>query len=143
MTEMKIKRDMPAVAHVSAVQFGQKLTEVPLSTGLPGPDEIQEELLDYCDVLLGRKDPPIQSPYLELCELASAYFARACELDILIHYEEQQHRVMRGHPLYKIRTGQLRTFMEMSKKMADLGSRRLTQEQLIQEQRMDSGEVGY
>ena len=141
---MRVKRDMdeqPSVVHVSVAQFGQKLTEVKTSEGLPSPAEIQEELLDYCDVLLGRAQPPVQSPYLDLCEIASAYFARASELDILIHWEEQQQRVMRGHPLYKIRTGQLRSFMDMAKKMADLGSRRLTQEQLLYNQRYDQGDV--
>lgn len=138
---MRVKRDMPQVAHVSVAQFGTRLTEVPVPDGLPTPEEIQDELLEYCDILLGRVEPPVQSPYLDLCEIASAYFARASELDILIHWEEQHQRVMRGHPLYKIRTGQLRTFMDMAKRMADLGSRRLTQEQLLQEQRYDSGEI--
>lgn len=131
----------PEVAHVTAVQFGRKITDVPVGQHLPSPEDIQDELLFYCDVLLGRVDPPIQSPYLDLQELASAYFGRASELDMLIHWEEQQQRVPRGHPLYKLRTGQLRTFMDMAKKMADLGSRRLTQEVLLQDQRYDSGDV--
>lgn len=137
---MKVVRDEPEVVHASHVQFGQRLTDVEVDAGLPTAEEIQDELLYYCDVLLGRQMPKIQSPYLELCEIASAYYARASELDILIHWEEQQQRVMRGHPLYKMRTGQLRTFMDMAKKMADLGSRRLTQESLLYEQRYDAGD---
>lgn len=127
------------VVHPSHAHFGRRLTEVPVSEGLPSPEAIQDELLHYCDVLLGRVDPPVSSPYLDLCEIASGYFARASELDMLIHWEEQNQRVVRGHPLQKIRTGQLRTFLDMARKMADLGSRRLTQEALLHEQKYDSG----
>ena len=132
--------------HVSAaapthVQFGQRLTEVPLDSGLPSPEEITEELLGYCDVLLGRVEPPVDSPYLGLAEIATAYYARACELDMLIHEQERLGTVIRGHDLYRVRTGGLRSFLEMSKKMSDLGSRRLTQEQLLFQQRHDAGEV--
>lgn len=128
------------VAAPTHVQFGQKLTEVPLGTHLPSPDEIKDELLGYCDVLLGRTAPPVDSPYLALAEIATAYYARACELDMLIHEEERSGRVIRGHAYYRVRTGALRSFLEMSKKMADLGSRRLTQEQLLYQARYDEGE---
>ena len=132
-----IKRRVAAPTHV---QFGQKLTEVPLGTNLPTPEEIMDELLGYCDILLGRVEPPVTSPYLQLAELASAYYARACELDMLLHEEERAARVIRGMDYYQLRTGALRSFLEMSKKMADLGSRRLTQEQLLYNQRHDAGE---
>lgn len=122
------------------VQFSQKLTDVPLGTDLPDADELMEEFLHYANVLLGREEPPIDSPYLALMEVATAYYARALEVEMLIHYEEQQHRVIRGHPLYKFRTGQLRAFIDLSKRMAELGSRRLTQENIISDQRFDSGE---
>lgn len=134
---MKITPDVIARRDV---QFGHVLTDVPLSSGLPSATEIEQELLEYCDVLLGRSAPPVESPYLDLCEIASAYYARALELDMLIHNEERARRVIRGHDLYKVRTGSLRSFIEMAKRMADLGSRRLTQEQLLQEQRYDAGD---
>lgn len=137
---MQIQRN--EVVAPTHVQFGQKLTEVPLGSDLPSPDEIKDELLGYCDVLLGRTPPPVDSPYLALAEIATAYYARACELDMLIHEEERSGRVIRGHALYRVRTGALRSFLEMSKKMSDLGSRRLTQEQLLYQARYDSGE-GY
>lgn len=124
----------------SHVQFGRRMTDVPLNEGLRDVEDLQEELLEYANVLLGRVDPPIDSPYLSMMELATAYHARALEIEMMIHWEEQQHRVIRGHPLYKFRTGQLRSFIELSKKMADLGSRRLTQEQMLTEMRYDSGE---
>lgn len=122
------------------VQFGQRLTEVPVAEGLQDVAELQDELLHYANVLLGREDPPVDSPYLSLMEIATAYHARALEMEMQIHWEEQNHRVIRGHPLYKFRTGQLRSFIELSKKMADLGSRRLTQEGLLNDMRYDSGE---
>lgn len=133
-------RILPDVVAPSHAQFGHVLTDVPLAAGLPKAEEIEAELLDYCDVLLGRVPPPVESPYLDLCEIASAYYARALELDMLIHNEERKRTVIRGHDLYKVRTGALRSFIEMAKKMADLGSRRLTQEQLLQQQRYDSGD---
>lgn len=91
-------------------------------------------------MLLGRKPSPINSPYLALAEVATAYYARAQELDMLIHEAERAGDVTKSAPHYKIRTGALRSFLEMSKKMADLGSRRLTQEQLLYEARHDAGE---
>lgn len=123
------------IKHKDHVQFGYKLTEVPVSDNLPTPEEIEDELLQYCDVLLGREDPPVHSPYLGLAEVATAYYARALELDMLIHMEERAAQLSRSHPLYRVRTGSLRSFIEMAKKMSDLGSRRLTQEQLLSEER--------
>ena len=57
---------------------------------------------------------------------------------MLIHWEEQNRRVIRGSPYYRFRTGQLRSFIDMAKMMAELGSRRLTMERLMQEQRFDA-----
>lgn len=133
---MRINR----VVAPSHVQFSQKLTEVPLGVSLPSPDDIKDELLGYCDVLLGRVAPPVDSPYLGMCEIATAYYARACELDMLIHEEERNGRVIRGTGYYRLRTGALRSFLELSKKMAELGSRRLTQEQVLHDARLDAGE---
>jgi hypothetical protein len=44
---------------------------------------------------------------------------------------------MRGSALYKFRTGELRSFIELSKRASELGSRRLTQEQLLHDQRFE------
>ena len=120
--------------------YGRHLTDVPVLDGLPSPDEITEELLGYANVLLGRADPPqaLNGYFLDLMEVAAAYYARAKELEMRIHWEEQNRRVIRGSPYYKVRTGQLRSFMDMAKMMADLGSRRLTLEQLLVNQRYDS-----
>lgn len=135
--DLGTKHQAAAPTHI---QFGQKLTEVPVGTHLPSPDAIKGELLEYCDILLGRVPAPVSSPYLALAEIATAYYARACELDFLLHEEERSGRVIRGHAYYRLRTGALRSFLDMSKRMSDLGSRRLTQEQLMFEQRHDAGE---
>lgn len=137
MAEPRIK----IVSGREQVQFSQRLIAVPLPPGLPlEEDEVFDELQHYTDVLLGREDPPVESPYLGLAEVATAYYARACEIDMLIRRGEHEGSIRRGSSYYKIRTGVLRTFIDMSKKMSDLGSRRLTQEQLITQQRIDSGE---
>jgi hypothetical protein len=103
-------------------------------------DELYDELEYYVDVILGREEAPLQSPYLALQEIASAYLARAYEIEMLIHRAESDRSVTKGSPYYRLRTGSLRSFIEMARKMCDLGSRRLSQEQLITQQRRDIGE---
>ena len=121
--------------------FTHPLTDVPTIEGLGDIDDLHEELLGYANIILGRADPPMQLDgyFLDLMEVSAAYYARAKEIEMLIHHEEQNRRVIRGSPYYKFRTGQLRSFIEMAKMMADLGSRRLTQERLLIEQRYDAG----
>lgn len=82
------------------------------------------------DVLLGRVPPPVDLGVSTLMEVADAYFARASEIEMLIHQLEREGKVLRGTALYKFRTGELRTFQEVAKRAADLGSRRITMEQL-------------
>lgn len=140
---MKISRggdEPPRPRAPTHVQFGQRLTDVPLGEGIPEVDDLRDELLGYANVLLGREVPLVDSPYLTLMEIATAYYARGLEIEMMIHGLEQDHKVVRGSPLNKFRTGQLRSFLEMAKKMADLGSRRLSQERLLSEQRYDAGE---
>lgn len=132
---------IPDVVAPSNKVFSHRLTDVEVLEGLPPVEELHDELLGYTDVILGRADPPIEINgfYLDLMEVAAAYYARAKEIDMLIHWEEQNRRVIRGSAYYKFRTGQLRSFIEMAKMMAELGSRRLSQERLLYEQRFDSG----
>lgn len=127
------------VAANTHVQFSQRLNAVPIGIGAPNVQALEEELQDYCDVLLGRLPAPIDSPYLALAEVASAYYARGLEIDMLIHNAERDGTVVKGSDLYRFRTGTLRSFIEMSKVQANLGSRRLTQENLLAEQRLDAG----
>ena len=48
----------------------------------------------------------------------------------LIQEAEREGFVAKGDAIYHFRTGELRTFMEMAKRAAELGSRRLTEAQL-------------
>jgi hypothetical protein len=125
----------------SHVQFSHRLNDVPVGEGIGiDADELREELLDYANTLL-RGESPVNSPYLSLMEVANAYHARALEIEMMIFDLEHEGKVVRGHPLYRFRTGQLRSFIEMAKKMIDVGSRRLSQEVLLTAQRRDVGEA--
>lgn len=88
------------------------------------------------DVLLGRTQPDIDARHLTLMEVADAYFARASEIQMLLQKAEREGTITRGSAHYKFRTGELRTFLEMSRRAAELGSRRLTEEQLVWEMEM-------
>lgn len=83
-------------------------------------------------------DPPVESPYLSLMEVAVAYYSRALEIDALIHEGEETKAIRKVDPYYKVRVGPLRSFLEAAKKHCDLGSRRLTQEEIISRQRYDA-----
>lgn len=120
------------------VQMGEHLLAVPVGYGLPEVDVLEKEIDEMVDVLLGRTQSPVQSPYLAMQEVATAYFARAQELDALIHRAEREGTVFRGTPHYRFRTGELRAFIELSRRCAELGSRRLSQEQLLSQQRLDA-----
>lgn len=120
-------------------QFGRKLSQVKVEIGLPDVEEIKAELIGYTDVLLGRTPSPLDSPYLSMQEVATAYHSRAREIEMLIYDLEAQGRVKAGSPLYKMRTGRLRSFIDMTKRCAELGSRRLTQEELLYRQRLEGG----
>lgn len=131
MPGIRIRRDSPNV------QFGHTLLSVKVGAGLEDVEKLKQELLDYTDVLLGRAPSPIESPYLEMQEVAAAYHARAREIEMMIHNLEDEGIVMRGSPLYNFRNGSLRSFLEMTKRLHELGSRRLAQEELLYRARLD------
>ena len=114
---------------VRAIQVGR---------GIPQLPALVRELQGYTDVLLGRVDPPARNGVMTLMEIADAYYARASELTMLLQQAEREGVVLKGSAHYKFRTGELRTFMDMAKRAADLGSRRVTHEQL----RMDAEKFG-
>ena len=91
-------------------------------------DQMKRELDDYMDVLLGRQDPPIDVGVMTLMEVAEAYHARACEIEMELKEMEAEGVIMKGTRLYHFRTGKLRTFIELTNKTIDLGSRRVTWE---------------
>lgn len=109
------------------------LRKFTLGTGLPSLMLLEAEVQDMWDVLLGRKEPPYWNGTSTLMEVADAFFARASEITALI--QEAERKGVGISPSYKrFRTGALRTFMEAAKRSADLGSRRITVDQLEFEQ---------
>lgn len=128
----RIRTGKPAVTRDKQSSTGH-LRAVPLGQGVPSLTAMQSEIQDMTDVLLGRVEPPIDSGHLTLYEVADAYYARAAELTMLLQKSEREGQIVKGSAHYKFRTGELRTFMEMSKRAADLGSRRLTYESLMME----------
>jgi hypothetical protein len=133
---IRVVRDLP-IAHPRHVQFGQRLGDVETPPGLGTYEELFDELLDMLHVLQGRADAPVSSPYLGLMEVATAYIARAFEIEMLLLQLEHEG----DHALQKFRTGPLRSFIDAARKMVDLGSRRLTQEQILSDMRRDAGEI--
>lgn len=124
-TRHKVTKDkQSATGRLRAIQVGQ---------GLPSITMMATEIQDMTDVLLGRVEPPIDAGHLTLYEIADAYYARAAEMTMLLQKMEREGQITRGSAHYKFRTGELRTFLEMSKRAADLGSRRLTYESLRME----------
>ena len=99
--------------------------------GLPDIPHMELELIEMRDVLMGRADCPIDNGILTLMEYADGCFARASEMTQLIKAAERKGQVTKGSRLYHFRTGELRDFMEMAKAASDLGSRRVTKEQLV------------
>lgn len=120
-------------------QMTQHLLSVQVGTGLPAVELLEHEIDEMVDVLLGRVPSPINSPYLAMQEVATAYYARAQEIDMMIHRAEREGTCLRGSDHYRFRTGELRSFIELAKRCAELGSRRLSQEQLLASQRLDAG----
>lgn len=111
----------------------RSLRKFHLNEGLPGLPVLEAELQDMWDVLLGRVEPPYwNGGIITLMEVADAYFARASEITALIQEAERKTGITTAYK--KFRTGALRTFMEVAKRSADLGSRRITVEQMLQEQ---------
>lgn len=110
----------------------RKLRTVHIGQGVPSIPEMNNELIDMTNVLLGRTDAPMIG-VMGLMEVADVYYARAAEMTMLLQAAEREGTVIRGSSHYKFRTGELRTFLEMAKKATELGSRRVTYEQMRQE----------
>lgn len=124
-------------------RFGTRLIDVPLAAGLGTIESLSSELEGYVDVLLGRVTPPIDNGVMTLMEVADAYYARAAEIEMNIYRLEREGGIIRGSPYYRFRTGELRTFLELSRKAAEKGSRRITYEQFLYAQLRDAGELTH
>lgn len=110
----------------------KKLRYFKLGEGLPHADDITDEMEDMRDVLMGRVDSPVQGP-LALMEVADAFFARACEWEQMILAAVREGKITKSDPRNQIRTQEIRSFKELAKSAAELGSRRITVEQMLQE----------
>jgi hypothetical protein len=113
--------------------------------GLGQATELAEELLGMRDVLLGRDQIPdgVRGGPLALMEVADAYFGRACEIEQDILRQEREGKIRSDSHLSRFRKGELRSFKEMAKAAADLGSRRLTAANLqFEQERLGRESVG-
>jgi hypothetical protein len=84
---------------------------------------------------MGRAPFPIHSPYLSMMEVATAYYARAKEMDSLIHRGMRKGIIQKDSEYDRFRKDELTNFIDIARKAADLGSRRLTQEQMLHDAR--------
>lgn len=123
--------------------IGSTVRDIRLGSDLPDIEDLEEELEGYMDVLLGREQPPINEGELTLMEVADAYYARANEIEYLIHRQERTGAVFKGSAYYKFRTRQLRAFQEIARKAAELGSRRLTKAKLLHEMERDAQDLDF
>lgn len=115
------------------VQKGLTTRIFDVHEGMGTAEELADELEMMTDVLLGRIEPPASNGILTLMEISDSYYARASEMTMKIQRAEREGRITKGHELYRFRTGELRTFLEMTKRASDLGSRRLTDAMATQE----------
>lgn len=121
MTELsKLKRSKPYQGYTD-----RRTRTIHVYEGLPPVVELQAEIDEYMDVLLGRVDAPVQG-HLALMETADIYFGRMSEVELLIKRGETDGSIPKGSDYTKFRTGELRTFLEIAKGSSALGSRRLS-----------------
>lgn len=107
-----------------------------LGQGLPSPEAIRNELKGYRDILMGREDPPIQKGVMTLMEVAEGYFSRACEIEQEILEAQQEGRLPKTGEWNTLRTQEIRSYKELFKSATELGSRRLTFENVRVQQEM-------
>ncbi len=81
-------------------------------------------------VLLGHDEPPIDTGISTLMEVAEGYYARLAEITRQILRAEREGEIRKGSEYYKIRTGELRIMLELCSRLGNLGSRRITAEEL-------------
>lgn len=110
-----------------------------LGAGLPTLEACFDELTGYAEHLLTfvGDDVPLGKT-MDLLEVASAYLARAYDLERRIYQREQTLTLARGSAEQRFRTGALESFICQAKVLRDLGSRRLSFAQL----RYDSEKTG-
>lgn len=107
-----------------------KIRHFRLGEGLPTPEKIRDELAYMRAVLLGHEDPPIEEGIITLMEVAEGFYSRACDMEQQILRAQEEGRIIGGstkkNPYHTLRTQEIRSFKDMSKSAAELGSRRVT-----------------
>lgn len=93
----------------------------------------EDEIDEYMQVLLGRVAPPINHGTITMMEVCDAYYARANEISMQIIRGTRNGDYSKTGPENKFRTGDLRDFLTLTKHAGDLGSRRVTVEQMAVE----------
>lgn len=110
---------------LSRLNRHRNITTTHVAEGLPEMDELQQEFDDMVDVLNGHELADLELGELTLLELATAYFGRACEVEMILHRGEADGSVLRNSSAYRFRTGELRDFKELCKAKMKLGQTRV------------------
>lgn len=118
------------VSATGSTSQAKSIRKFSINGGLPSLNDLRAEIDSYTEVLMGREEPPIDNGELTLMEYANAVYSRAMELTMMIQRAESDGNVLKGSKYYRFRTGELRTFTELSLKAIDLGSRRVTWAQM-------------
>lgn len=139
----KIRRPQGQRSVQTPLPVARTVRDVQVGLGLPDLADLVTEVKGYWDVLLGRSSPPIEAGDLTLMEIANAYLSRALEIDSLIHEAEREGGVFKGSQYYRFRTGELRDFIEVSKRAQELGSRRLTQARLEHDMEVEGSSLDF
>lgn len=104
-----------------------------LGVGLPSLDTMRGQLDLFRDWLLHRINLPLNKGVGAYHEVAVATYARAKEMEQLILRQEADGTLVKGSALYKFRTGELRSFIDLAGKCIERGSREITEAQLVLE----------
>lgn len=107
-----------------------------LGQGLPSTEAIRKELKGYKRVLMGFEDPPIQRGVMTLMEVAEGYYSRACDIEQEILEAQQEGRIPKTGEWNTLRTQEIRSYKDLFKSATELGSRRLTFENVRMQQEM-------
>jgi hypothetical protein len=108
---------------------------VPVPAGVNDIDSMRTEIKGYIDVFFGRVSMPIDVGINSLYEVAVAYYSRAKELELSIKEMENKGLIDKSSPIYKFRTGELSSFIDIAKEQTRLGSRRITVASMVLRER--------
>jgi hypothetical protein len=130
MGKKKKKKTITVRRAAKPKSYKGKLRDFHIPKGLPTPTEIRDELEGYEDILNGRQDPPLDRGIMTLMETAEGYFSRACEIERQILRGKAEGWLPKTAGYESLRTQEIRSFKELAKAATELGSRRITYENL-------------